>query len=62
MIKKEIKKSDKEINNSKRELRSWHDFKNRGTHDINTHIKLLKKELADMNDNYEIISSRFLLD
>ncbi|RNA33129.1 coiled-coil domain-containing 83-like [Brachionus plicatilis] len=55
-IKKQIKNTDKEISQSKQALKYWTNFKNQGTKDLDTQIYLLKKELADMNENYEIIS------
>jgi len=41
----------------KRELKYWTDFKSQGTNMLRMQISLLKKELSEMNENYEIISS-----
>lgn len=57
-LKKEIKKTDNEICQSKQTLKYWTNFKNHGSKDLDTQIYLLKKELADMNENYEIISCK----
>lgn len=42
---------------ARKELKKWDDFKNVGTKDLANQIRLLKKELDDMTDNYNIISS-----
>ena len=42
---------------ARKELKKWDDFKNIGTKDLANQIRLLKKELDDMTDNYNIISS-----
>jgi hypothetical protein len=46
---------------ARKELKKWDDFKNIGTNDLSNQIRLLKKELDDMTDNYNIISSNFLV-
>ncbi len=56
-IRKEIRKTDKDITAARKELKKWDDFKNIGTKDLANQIRLLKKELDDMTDNYNIISS-----
>ena len=50
--------TEKEISKSKRSLKYWHDFRKSGSDELEAQIYLLKKELADMNENYEIISSK----
>ncbi|CAF0728239.1 unnamed protein product [Brachionus calyciflorus] len=56
-IRKDIKNTEKEISKSKRNLKYWHDFRKSGSDELEAQIYLLKKELADMNENYEIISN-----
>jgi predicted nucleic acid-binding Zn-ribbon protein len=41
----------------RRELKRWTDFKQTETHRLRTQIELLRKELDEMNDNYDIIAS-----
>ena len=43
-----------------RELNFWIEFRDTVTHELDFKIRLLKKELADMNENYEIISGKRL--
>ena len=51
-----MRKLDKEINGAKKELKYWIDFKNKGTLDLEFQTSLLKKELFDMKENYDIIT------
>ena len=46
---------------ARKELKKWDDFKNVGTKDLANQIRLLKKELDDMTDNYNIISSSLFI-
>ena len=55
-LRREIRKLDKEINGAKKELKYWIDFKNKGTLDLEFQTSLLKKELFDMKENYDIIT------
>ena len=55
-MRRDIKKTEKETASARKELKYWIDFKNKGTLDLGFQIELLKKEIADMNFNYEIIS------
>ena len=58
-LRREIKKTEKDTASARKELKYWIDFKNKGTLDLSFQIELLKKEIADMNFNYEIISGFF---
>ena len=44
---------------SNKEIRYWQDFIDRGQGELDTQIRLLKSELRDMQENYEIISSEW---
>ncbi len=44
------------MNEEKRELKKWEDFKNVGIEELEMKIRLLKKELSDMNENFIIVS------
>ena len=57
-LKKEIRRTDKEANMAKKELKYWIDFKNKGTFDLKFQKELLEKEISYMKENYEIISSK----
>lgn len=56
-LKREIKKLERDINDEKQELKAWTDFRDYGQHQLSVEISLLKKELEDMKENYEIMSS-----
>ena len=56
VIKKDIRKLDKEISHSKKELKKWTDYQATGRSNLDTHIKLLQEEIVSMKANYEIIS------
>jgi hypothetical protein len=58
-IRREIRKTEKEIISARKELKRWEDFKKVGTNDLSDQIRLLKKELNDMTENYNIISSDY---
>ena len=61
-MRRDIKRTEKEISAAKKELRIWIDFKNKGTHELELQKKLLYKELDYMNENFEIkISSLYKL-
>lgn len=55
--KRELKNLEREINDNKREMQIWTDFRDYGQYHFSTQIRLLKKELDDMTENYNIISS-----
>ena len=55
--KRELKNLEREINDNKREMQLWTDFRDYGQYHFNTQIRLLKKELDDMTENYNIIYS-----
>lgn len=55
-LKRGLKKLERDINDEKRELQVWTDFRDYGQHQLATQIRLLKKELEDMNENYKIMS------
>ena len=57
-MRRDIKRTEKEISAAKKELRIWIEFKNKGTHELELQKKLLYKELDYMNENFEIISSK----
>ena len=57
-LKKEIRRTDKEANLAKKELKYWIDFKNKCTFDLTFQKELLEKEISYMKENYEIISSK----
>jgi hypothetical protein len=52
-----MKSLDKDIESNTKELNLWRNFRDEGSHSLNTQIRLLKQELADMKENYEIIST-----
>lgn len=60
VIKRDIKKLDKEISHSKKELKRWTDYKATGRSNLETHITLLHEEIVSMKANYEIISGWLL--
>jgi hypothetical protein len=57
----EIKNTEKEISKQKKERRSWVTYRDRYRHDYDVHIKLLKQEIEDMINNYEIISCKLIM-
>lgn len=58
LIRKEIRKVEKEISNAKKELKKWTDFKQSGSSRLDTEIKLLKQEIIHMTENYEIVAGK----
>jgi gas vesicle protein len=56
-MRKQIKSLDKDIELSINELNLWRNFRDEGSHSLDTQIRLLRQELADMKENYEIIST-----
>lgn len=56
-LKRDLKKLDREINENKNILLKWTEFRDDIQYKLSTQINLLKKELEDMNENYQIISS-----
>lgn len=56
-IRKDIKRTEREIVETKRQLKEWKEFKNTVQYQLGTQIELLRKELGYMNENYEIISN-----
>ena len=60
-LKQKIKDTKKEIVTSNKEIRYWQEFIDRGQGELDTQIRLLKNELMDMQENYEIISSELWL-
>jgi hypothetical protein len=57
-IKKDIKQCEKEILSVRKDVKYWKEFKMNGQHHLDTQIKLLKQELIDMKQNFEIISAK----
>lgn len=55
-LKRDLKRLERDINDEKRELHTWTEFRDHGQHQLSTQIRLLKKELEDMNANYKIMS------
>ena len=60
-IRKEMRRTDREIDEAVGELRVLDNFKVNGRLDLDNQIRLLRKELADMNENYSIITCKRLL-
>lgn len=58
-MKKQIAKMIDEIKSVKLEVERFEEFRNRSRFDNETHIKLLKKEMADMDESYKELSEFF---
>lgn len=57
-IRIQIKQVENQISQTKKEIKIWNDFHNRGTHELDMQIKLLNQEIEDMRTNFEIMSSK----
>jgi hypothetical protein len=58
-MRRDIKKAENDISAAAAELRYWIDFRDKGTHELETKNHLLRKEMADMTENFEIMAGEF---